>query len=93
MEEEEKEEKKKKHANMAPTPAFQKRTDEAESELASAVGTRKKPKTGPVTGSSPKGTVTVGTVKTYTNREAAKEAVDQDKKERAAAKAKEEKSE
>ena len=61
--------------DIEPTPAFKKKTDEAESKLAPAMGERKKPKTGPNTG-SPKATVTVG--KIYTLKGAAKEAMDDD---------------
>ena len=58
--------------DMEPTPEFKKKTDEAEAKLAPAVGKRKKPKVGGPT-------VTVGTVRTYTNKEAAREAIAHDK--------------
>ena len=74
------EEKKKEHADIEPTEEFAERTKEAESKLAPAMGKRKKPKVGPATGSSPKGTVTVGTVRTYTKKEAAREAIADDEK-------------
>ena len=65
--------------DMEPTPEFKKKTDEAEAKLAPAVDKSKKPKIGPSTSSSPKPTVTVGTVRTYTNKEAAREAIAHDK--------------
>lgn len=79
-----KEDKKKEHAaGIEPTEEFVKRTKEAKDNL-SPVGERKKPKVGGPT-------VTVGTVRTYTNKEAAREAIANDEKERAEAKSKEEK--
>jgi hypothetical protein len=76
-----KEEKKKDHAEgIEPTEEFAARTKKAKDNLA-PVGERKKPKVGGPT-------VTVG--KIYTLKGAAKEAMDDDKKEKAEAKSKEE---
>tara|TARA_Y100001938_G_scaffold151093_1_gene245916 strand:- start:9735 stop:9971 length:237 start_codon:yes stop_codon:yes gene_type:complete len=67
-----KEEKKKDHAEgIEPTKEFAARTKAAKDNLA-PVGERKKPKVGGPT-------VTVGTVRTYTNKEAAREAIADDK--------------
>tara|TARA_R100000234_G_scaffold29944_1_gene17459 strand:- start:32311 stop:32541 length:231 start_codon:yes stop_codon:yes gene_type:complete len=65
--------------DIEPTPEFKKKTDEAESKLASAMDKPKKPKIGPGT-KDPKATVTVG--KIYTLKGAAKEAIANDKKDK-----------
>jgi len=67
-----KEEKKDHAAGIEPTEEFAKRTKAAKDSLASA-GERKKPKVGGPT-------VTVGTIRTYTKKEAAREAIANDKK-------------